>query len=355
MGCHIFLIKRSFQLSIRSAISISTILLSFLQFVSDAESNPLKNKAQEENDWAYSFSSESKKIDIFADLLLWGARESGTEIWSQIFTTIGSTTTDDIIAIPFGWDLGFRAGFDYPLNDELWDTKLYYTFFRTEGKNRAASGGEITSSFLGNFYINNTDGASDSGPTYHNSGIQWKILFNMFDLELGRKYIASRFLLLRPSLGLKGGWINQSINSTWQNPLAGAFTSATENLENNFFGFGPNLGLDSEWELFSLYNYPLSLFADIAVALMYGHWAFKDIYQNNAGSEVSIASPAINSGETVLRSFFGISWGKPNFSIRCGYETQFWFDQLRIYTLSIGRLNNTLTLQGGTLDLHVSF
>ncbi len=35
--------------------------------------------------------------------------------------------------------------------------------------------------------------------------------FDMFDWELGRSYFVSNYLVLVPHFGIKGGWIDQTI------------------------------------------------------------------------------------------------------------------------------------------------
>ena len=331
------------------------MLFCFLHVIAEAKSNPKEDPAQEQSSGILNISSESKNIEIFTDLLLWSASQSGSENWSEIFTTSGSTTNVDILAVDFGWDVGLRAGLNYGMKDDQWDTQLVYTWFRSDGKENVGSTGDIHSPFLGNFYIGNADGSKDSGPGYHNANIRWTILFHMFDLELGRKFFESSPLSFRPFLGIKGGWINQSINSTWQNPTSGSFTSATENLKNNFWGLGPSFGLNSRWQWWSLGNHLFNLFADFSGAMMYGHWTFNDRYLNNGGAEVSIASSDISGGATMFRIFSGLGWKTSSVSMRCGYEVQVWLDQLRFYSLNMGRLNTPLTFQGVAFDLQVTF
>lgn len=88
---------------------------------------------------------------------------------------------------------------------------------------------------------------------------------------------------------------------------------------------------------------------------MWGHWTFEDIYQNNGGTEVDAITPNINSGATMLRGFSGLAWEAPHFSLRLGYEAQFWLDQLKFYSYNIGWQDNELTLQGGSFDLNFAF
>ena len=99
------------------------MLFCFLHVIAEAKSNPKEDPAQEQSSGILNISSESKNIEIFTDLLLWSASQSGSENWSEIFTTSGSTTNVDILAVDFGWDVGLRAGLNYGMKDDQWDTQ----------------------------------------------------------------------------------------------------------------------------------------------------------------------------------------------------------------------------------------
>ena len=127
--------------------------------------------------------------------------------------------SNNIQEVDFGWDVGIRAGLGYGMLHDQWKTKVYYTYFDTRGKDSISSSpGAVHSTFLGNFYVYNTDGSGISGPSYQKATIDWKIDFNMFDWDLGRSFWASPSIALFPFIGIKGGWIDQSIHSKWINP-----------------------------------------------------------------------------------------------------------------------------------------
>lgn len=310
--------------------------------------------------FALSSSMLQAETEAFADFFIWCANVCSAENWGQVFTASGSTTNVDLLPVSFGCDYGFRLGFDYLSCHDGWDIKVFYTGYRTVGKDSASTEGEITSAFLGNFYINNADGLN-LGPSYRNASIRWKIVFNMFDAEIGRSFCATDCLSLRPFIGLKGGWINQTIDTTWKDPTNPAlvFTEAIENLENDFWGIGPSAGLNMDWFLFATQCHRFSLFNDLSGALMFGHWTLKDRYRNDGPEKVTIDFPGINGAATTVRDFVGLAWKREGecvcFTVRIGYEAQVWLGQLKLYTLNVGRLDNVLTLQGGTVDFRIAF
>ncbi len=311
------------------------------------------------------FHSHSHSIDIFACALVWTAKESGTEAWAQKLTESNLKTDFDLLAVDFGWDAGFRVGIGYGMRHDQWDTQLYYTWFRTRGHDHVSGGpGTIHSSFLGNFYVNNPDGDGLSGIAYQKASIDWSIHYNIFDWELGRGFWVSKALSLRPFIGIKGGWIDQSIHSKWQNPDVAAaefFDTGVENLKNNFWGIGPSAGIDTKWKMLDARNHRLWLFGDLSGAIMYGHWTFSDAYNNDIDQKVKVKLSHLNSGASMVRTWMGLGWdvtfsrGRYQFAAQLGYEMQFWFDQLQYYSFDDGRLVNELTLQGGTLEFRFDF
>ena len=80
------------------------------------------------------FKPYSTSVDVFADLLVWKAEESGSETWAEVITSSGATTHCDVRDVRFGWDAGFRLGLGYGMRRDQWDTQLYYTWFRTRGR-----------------------------------------------------------------------------------------------------------------------------------------------------------------------------------------------------------------------------
>jgi hypothetical protein len=312
--------------------------------------------------------STPKNIQIITDFLYWTISESGSDVWSEVITSHGNASSDDLRAVDFGWDPGFRVGVDYKTNHDSWDTELTYTWFYTKGQDHVnSSPGTVHSSYTGGFLIDNTTGVGISGPSYQSAKIAWKVHFGMFDWDLGRRYQVTKSVSLRPFLGLKGGWIDQTIESTWFNPDLSSFPAALpfsvgyENLKNDFWGIGPVFGLDSKWCLYSKSQNFLNLLGDLSGAVMYGHWKFKDVYQNDIAQKIHVGSSPINGGATMIRFFMGLGWdihfsqNRYQLSSKIGYEMQCWLDQLQYYSFTGGRLSNELTLQGGTLEFTFAF
>ncbi|MFI5333554.1 MAG: Lpg1974 family pore-forming outer membrane protein [Chlamydiales bacterium] len=346
-------------------IPLIVAIVSPLLCYAEEPSTNTKNPANRLSNNPPGSPPNSSDFNVFAGLIVWTAKEAGSDCWAEVITSNGSASSNTLRQVDFGWDPGFRIGAGYRLSHDHWDTQAYYTHFQTIGKDHVSNGpGTVHSAFLGNFYVNNPNGSGLSGPSYQKASIDWTIHFNMLDWELGRNFLVSKSLALRPFLGLKGGSIAQSMHTEWQNPdLSGAafFNLGRENLKNNFWGIGPEVGINTRWRLCAREYQSFHLFGDFSGALMWGHWSFGDLFKNDIGDRVSIHLKNIKSGASMARAYMGFEWdanfhqNRYQFSTKLGYEMQFWLDQLQFYSFTGGRLTNALTLQGGTLEFCFNF
>lgn len=301
------------------------------------------------------YASEYKDGSLFAfsDVLVWRVREGSADNWAQNITpTTAQYRPVTLYDAPFNWNAGFRLGLGFKNAGDPWDAVLYLTRFQTKASNHVT--GQIYSAYIGNFYINNTDGVH-YGPYYSNASLQWNFLFYTLDAELGQTFEVSNVVKLRPFIGLKSAIINQTIETNWNNPLnATNFSTAAENLAQNFWGIGPAIGLDTTWPLFKGDHNAVSLFGNFSGALLFGHWGFKDRYSNNAPIVVTLKTDDINGATSMARALVGVAWStqlaKTDLTVRLGYEAQVWFSQMQYYSFNMGKLNHLMSLQGGVLD-----
>lgn len=308
----------------------------------------------------YGYQHINDNTIVFSDLLLWKLREGSADDWAQQISDPGVVQTAKLLEVPFRWNAGFRVGVGRRSCNHLWEGILSYTRYQTTGLQVAnAPSGGLYSPFLGNFFANNTDG-SGFGPNYKNAGIKWKLSFNTFDLTLGRRIKIDPILILRPSIGLKAAIINHHIGSNWETPtIPTTFTTATENLKNDFWGIGPSLGLDTLWPIYQTSACAFNLFGNFSGSLLAGRWRFSEQYENNTPTSVQVLVSDVNGGAPMATALIGFAWARhfssANLNIRLGYEAQVWFNQLQYYSLAMGRLNHLMSLQGGVLDFYVNF
>lgn len=312
----------------------------------------------------YAKQNTTHSTTAFADLLYWRMREGSTENWAQVITPAGANQSDTLIDAPFRWNTGLRIGVNYK-QEQTFDSTIYYTGYQSKALNHAS--GRVFSAFLGNFFANNTNGAN-FGPFYQSANVQWRIAYNTLDFDLGKKFDVTPILTVRPFLGLKGASINQTISSNWEGPMTTVlgvdtpittFSTATETLKNNFWGIGPTLGLNTTWSLYKNEKTSFNVLGNFSAALLRGEWSFRDVYENNTPAAININTTNLVGLAPMAGTFIGMEWShqlpKADMGIRLGYEAQVWFNQLQFYSYNMGRLNNLMSLQGGTLEFRINY
>jgi hypothetical protein len=300
----------------------------------------------------------SSNWTVSADFLAWLASEEVASIWADIISVGDNTSSWGVPGFNFKWNYGFRVGLGYNLAYDQWDTTLYWTWFRTDAKHTLSSNSQI--SLQPEFFA-----AFLSGDIPRSMSAKWSLLFNMFDWELGRSYWISKGVSLRPFLGIKGGWINQSIHAEYYDliihPSLPAHNFGNEHLKNNFWGIGPLGGINCKWRTFNFESHFFNLFGDFSAAAMWGSWACSDVYKNTLSKTSSVNTKNSTLGALMFRGFIGMGWdadfnaGKSHFAAKLGYEMQLWLNQLRIATFQLQRLRDDLTLQGITLHCQFDF
>lgn len=312
---------------------------------------------------AFCLCSQAGNLSVFEDLLYWHASQQTTSVWAYQFSLVdpnifrfsptqGTHFTEPNVS--FGWSPGLRLGLQYT-PEHCFDTSLYWTHFETKTNDSilAPQGQMLLPEFFNGF---------TSGYLYNAAQVYWHLNMNMIDAEIGHPFHPLDSLTLRPSVGIKGGTINQKIHSAWQmNFFNNQVYNATENLKNDFSGLGPSLGIDSLWDLYK----GIGIRSDFKAALLWGHWKVTDTY-HRPGSlffiipfpEATIRSNTNNSLGAFMASYFlGFEWtvpAKASITLKAGYEMQFWSNQLRLPVFQALPIHGDLTLQGGTCGIYIN-
>ena len=278
------------------------------------------------------FSSMAHAIDMYADLLYWQASESVD--WAL---TNNLSSTEQVVSyktIGFNFAPGFRVGVGQ--NNKDWGGRFLYTHYNV-GANDSASGTVISGFEAGKFVQKFSNAAQ----------VNFVINFNMFDADLYKELSVSETLLFRPLIGLKGGWINQSINVYTQGQI-----DYTEKLNNNFTGIGPKIGLESQWSFYQKENYHYSLIASVASACMWGNWALNDTLAETNSLQINqMLVGKRDFGAVTVQGLVGVSLDYKGYVIKAAYEVSDWFNQYQVFDNTTGARNNDLVLQGLTVGL----
>lgn len=289
-------------------------------------------------------------ISLFEDLLYWRASEQTSSAWATVYT-LSDTLSIVGFAAPnayFKWSPGLRIGAKYEVSDM--DLKFYWTTFGTRASGAISSTGSqiILSDFTSGFV---------SGNVFSSGQMKWNLRANMLDLELGHDIHPSSTARLHPFIGIRTAKIDQKIDLLWKADLFLDNFQATEQVNNNYIGIGPSLGLDSSYALHS----HIDLLGNFSAAVLWGSWNINDTYSRPTSffgllppSTIHINIPHTVLGTFMFKYFIGAQFTSINRSIisfAAGYEAQFWPNLLRPPTFQQLPTHGSLTLQGATCRL----
>ncbi|HSX21062.1 MAG TPA: Lpg1974 family pore-forming outer membrane protein [Gammaproteobacteria bacterium] len=297
----------------------------------------------------YSSTIYAAGIAPEVDILVWHVSQEPTSTWANIAQTGGSHTfTLKAPNVDFNWDVGVKIGALYEASSGLWDSGLYWTYFKAKTTSNVANSLQLVfPEFFSGFISQNF---------FFGGSLDWRLLMNMFDYELGHKFNVGKSFALRPFIGIKGGTIYQTINCDWNAILY----TATEKVKHNFFGIGPSFGIDTTWKFYKNF----SLRGDFSAALLWGNWKISDTYSRPYvpfvvdPTTITTDMHHTQLGTLMLDYFLGLAWNatkKPGLSLQIGYEVQWWTNQLRMPTFQQLPVHGDLTLQGATCRIILDF
>lgn len=219
------------------------------------------------------------------------------------------------------WDPGLRVGLGVVTNHDGWDVYSEWTYFYNSLSTSSSvppfndsNLGPFTSVPLGIEAFTSAWFLTPNGNYF--SGIQSKyaLLFNQIDLQLGRNYWISRFLSLRPFVGVRGYWGRLHFSVHGNRPLRAdsTFFETGSTYKQKSWAVGILTGLNTAWHFTSDW----SLFGHVAVALPYGkYWIRRksfefQIDQNDAvvGNISVTTRDTITQTQPFIDLTLGIRW-----------------------------------------------
>ncbi|NGX49347.1 MAG: hypothetical protein K940chlam5_00945 [Candidatus Anoxychlamydiales bacterium] len=295
--------------------------------------------------------AQRKTLDVFANALYWHTSE--TLDWAFTLKPNQSSLQTTYKTFSFDWDPGFCIGLGYNMEHDLWDTQVKYTRFQSKATDHTS--GSVMPAFLA--------ARLSLLEPFSTGKASLNLNYNIFDWDLGRNLLVSKYLFFRPSIGLRGGWIHQDINSNWTIPnfLNLFFFSASENLKQKFHGVGPKGGVTGKWCFGTIRKHSFSFIGQFEAGYLWGHWSIRDRYVDNLATIIHLITLDRNFGSLVLHSFMGFGWDcnfnhdRSHFNLKLGYEIEDWLNHLQIFSDASGAQNNDLILQGLNFGLHFDF
>jgi hypothetical protein len=300
-------------------------------------------------------AQQAHAIELFGDFLYWQANEPVDWVLDTNSNPANQYVTYKTTV--FNFAPGFRVGVG---QQGEWDTKVYYTHYHSSAADSAS--GDLTAAFLG--------GKLSQPPApsfYYDTGqMNAAIDYNIFDWDIGKHYNPTESLLVRPIVGLRGGWINQSFNTAFQAayPVLGipVTETVTENMKSNFWGVGPKIGIENVWNVWRGEELEINCTANFFTAYLLGHWQIRDVTNTTTtvlglplNSTTTVPIPNRDFGALAFQVVLGFNLKFRGWSTTVGYEINDWLNQCQIFDDATGPHNNDLILQGLTLKVDYGF
>jgi len=216
-----------------------------------------------------------------------------------------------IYDVEMKYEPGFKVGFGLNFKHDGWDFYSEYTRLHTGQMHNSASSRE-EDTLNGTWLVQNPGGAVTEFFPLLNASANWHAHLDMLDLELGRNYYISRFLTLRPYIGLKLVWTDQHLRVLYEH--LDQQSSFLLKMKQEVMGTGIQAGLDTAWHMCKNW----SVFGNFCLS---GLWNDYDVKRTDDLESTGINSRTLNVAQNfqIVQPFF-------NFGLGVRYETWFYHD-----------------------------
>ena len=297
-----------------------------------------------------------------ADFILWKAHQDGLD-----FAYSGAPVTGRSVDVTKGqvfqpghkYEPGFKLGFGMKFLPDAWDVYANYTWL--QASNSVNVSDTMIRSNYGTPDLIGVNFLAASG-----ASANWKLNFNVLDLELGRDFYISKKLTLRPHFGFKFSWMKQKFDVDLNDLIYGASILMPQGADVDLdfrqrqFGVGLRTGIDTAWILCK----HLSLFGDLALTGLWSHFNEnrKDTVtpKGDTGYDTFNVQDKISAMTVVLEFAFGLRYdysfncNKNLFFFQAGWEQQFWLNQNQFFRPSTTNADD-LSFQGLTAKMGFAF
>lgn len=186
----------------------------------------------------------------------------------------------------------------------------------------------------------------------------WRLHFALIDFELGRSFFLSRYLTMRPHIGLRYAIVRQKYLLHY---LGGNLFPDGEgyvSMKNKFLAPGIRMGSDFAWKMgkgFGLYS---KLAASLLYGLVYVHESEKVSFESEKRANVF---NKFHMAKPILDLAAGVQWERSLFRkryhllLQTGWETHLLFSQNQLFHftgpgLAFDSANGDLSIQGFSLS-----
>jgi len=256
----------------------------------------------------------------------------------------------------FDWKWGYRLGIGYQIPHDRWDLFANYTYLYGHAHGHA-NAKAVFPTWATNF--------AGTSPFYAASATaDWNMHLNMADLELGRNCFPSKWLSLRPFVGLRGGTIDQKYLVAYNGGTIAPLGSDQVQLNTDFWGVGLRMGVNTLWGL----GKGLSIYGNGSTSLLSGHFTvherekliWQELQKMNLESQVS---NVVVEADVALGLQWDYLFSKERYHIglKMGWEFDVYFNQNQLFHFtstnpaSFQTQSDDLSFQGLTVGLRFDF
>jgi len=340
---------------------------SYLQAVQDTSYTQNTNNTEMQSVTPNSGPKTTWAVDPFftVDFIYWTPRVEGLayameganlSLFSGILPAI---PPGNIIEPDWSFDPGFKVGAGLEMQYDGWDVYANYTWLHSsvnDSLNNPNGFIPTLPNFL--FFLFNLFPNPPASAAFESAKQDWDLHFNTIDLELGRGFYISRFLTLRPHVGLKGTWQDQDVRTRYTLVDQEIFRV---HQHQDSWGIGIRAGLDACWYFIR----SLGLYGDFALSGMWSGFnnTRKDNRIQSDQTRVNILDTRYlnHSVKPVLEFGLGLRYellyhdDDFRFLLQAGWEEQVWFGYNHIIDLAEYGDRGNLSLQGFTLEARLDF
>ena len=300
---------------------------------------------------------------IYADLLYWNAHENGLNVAIKNEDSSTDLSDAEIKNLHGKWNWGFRVGAGYNTPHDGWDLRLTWLRFTDNGRKNIHSDSD---DFVYPSRVAPADQADNFATACEKMKSKWHLRLDQLDLDLGREFFVSKWLTLRPHVGLRTDWIRQNLRANYKNFTAfSAVNEIKTDSKDRWWGIGLQGGLDTQWGL----GRGWSIFGNAAAAIIYG---FHDLDVDNKNRPGSVKFVDLDNtyrvSHPILDMEMGVRWDnmfcndRYHLGLQIGWEHHIYFSQNQFPVLvddvSLGSVvsnQGDLTFQGWTFSARFDF
>jgi hypothetical protein len=242
---------------------------------------------------------------------------------------------------------GVRVGGGYQTPDSHWQLGAYYTYLHTQSTAVAGAppNGALYSTLTQPGFISLVSSAAAAT----------SLNYQVFDLEVARRYPMSDNGNVRIFGGARFAWIDQSLTAYYDGISANqAVVSSPE----TFFGAGLRVGADGQWAIFR----GLGFYGRAAASLLSGNFTTAVRETNNANATtLTNVTENYNKMVPIAELGLGLSWERGNVRARVGYEMINWFglvdspDMVHDFSNKLDHRYSDLGLQGMVVQVQWTY